>query len=158
MGMTADERGLRVACPGCGQANRLRFETLDRDARCGRCGAALARPGEPVDVPSEGTFDALVSRSPLPVVVDWWAPWCGPCRRVAPELEKVASAARGRLVVAKVNTDAVPQLGARHGIRSIPTMAVFAGGREVSRSVGALPAAGIEQLVRAALADAGRGA
>src|SRR5262249_21364968 len=100
---------------------------------------------------SAEAFDALVRESPLPVVVDFWAPWCGPCRMVAPELEKVARRASGSYVVAKVNTDAVPELGDRYRVQSIPTMAVFRGGSEVTRTSGARPAEAIEQFVHAAL-------
>ena len=87
----------------------------------------------------------------MPVVVDYWAPWCGPCRAVAPELEKVAERNAGRLLVVKVNTDQVPELGDRYSIRSIPTMAVFARGREIVRAAGARPASAIERLVNDAL-------
>ena len=93
-------------------------------------------------------FDALVRAAALPVIVDFWAPWCGPCRMVAPELERVAADNAGRYLVVKVNTDAVPELGERFRIRSIPTMAVFEGGREVARTSGARPAADIERFVR----------
>jgi thioredoxin 2 len=87
-------------------------------------------------------------------VVDYWAPWCGPCRMVAPELQKVAARQAGHLLVVKVNTDALPDLGQRFGIRSIPMMAVFVGGREVSRAVGARPANEIEAFVNQAVAAA----
>jgi thioredoxin 2 len=91
-----------------------------------------------------------VNGSPLPVVVDFWAPWCGPCRMVAPELERVAANNAGRFLVVKVNTDEIPELGERFGIRSIPTMAVFSGGKEAARTAGARPAADIEAFVRGA--------
>jgi len=92
-------------------------------------------------------FDALVAGSPLPVVVDFWAPWCGPCRTMAPELEKAAQRLAGRALTVKVNTDAEPELGQRFRIMSIPTIAVFRDGREVTRAAGARPAADIEALV-----------
>ena len=110
-----------------------------------------------MDVPDERVFDALVRGVTRPVVVDFWAPWCGPCRMVAPELARVASAQAGQVLVVKVNTDAVPELGERYRIRSIPTMAVFHGGREVARTSGAMPAAEIEAFVRGATSGAGDG-
>jgi thioredoxin 2 len=146
-----DDRGVIVSC-SCGQANRLAFDRLAKPARCGRCQAPLQVPAEPVEVPTPAAFDALIRRSVLPVVVDFWAPWCGPCRFVAPELQKVAASNRGRWLVVKVNTEELPELGERFGIRSIPTMAVFAGGREITRSAGARPAADIERFVGDALA------
>ena len=143
-----DERGVVLACPSCGQRNRVPF---GRDAKCGACGAALPEPSDPIEVPSADAFDALVSGSKLPILVDFWAPWCGPCRMVAPEMARVASANAGRYLVVKVNTDAVPELGDRFAIRSIPTMAVFSGGKEVARTSGARPAAQIEAFVRQAV-------
>lgn len=113
-------------------------------------------PAGPFDVGNVADFDRLVARSSLPIVVDYWAPWCGPCRMVAPELEKVAARNAGRLIVAKVNTDVLTELGQRYGIRSIPTMAVFAEGKEQARTSGARPAADIEDFVAHATRDLAR--
>ena len=146
-----DPKGAVVSCPKCGQRNRLPFEKLDADTRCGKCQTSLDPPAAPVDVPDAAAFDAATSRSSLPVVVDFWAPWCGPCHMVAPELEKVAKNAAGRYLVVKVNTDAVPELGERFGIRSIPTMAVFRAGREAGRTSGARPAADIVAFIESTL-------
>jgi thioredoxin 2 len=108
-------------------------------------------PNEPIEVPSAEAFDALVRGAGQPVVVDFWAPWCGPCRMVAPEIAKVAASNVGRLIVVKINTDAVPELGERYRIQSIPTMAIFEGGRETARTTGAMPAAQIESFVNGAV-------
>ena len=145
-----DERGVVVVCAACGQKNRLVYERLGDTVRCGTCKASIGAPTAPVDVKSTADFDHLVSHSSLPVVVDYWAPWCGPCRMVAPELQKVATRQAGRVLVVKVNTDELSDLGERFGIRSIPTLAVFAGGREVARTTGARPAEQIEALVQQA--------
>ena len=101
---------------------------------------------------TDDTFatEVLERSKTMPVVVDFWAPWCGPCRMVAPELKKVAARQAGRALVVKVNTDELSDLGDRAGIRSIPTLAVFAGGREVSRTTGARPAEEIERFVEQA--------
>jgi len=150
--MRIDDKGVIAVCTHCGRKNRVPFARVGEAAQCGQCQADIPPPSAPLDVDSEARFDALVSGSPLPIVVDYWAPWCGPCRQVAPELVKVAQSNAGKWVVTKVNTEALPQLGARFGIRSIPTMAVFAGGREVTRTSGARPAPAIEEFVRQALA------
>jgi thioredoxin 2 len=140
-----DERGVIVACPSCGRRNRRPFGA--RDARCAACKGALPAPAEPIEISSADAFDALVKSSAVPVVVDFWAPWCGPCRMVAPEIARVAASNAGRYVVVKVNTDELPELGDRFAIRSIPTMAVFSKGREIARTAGARPAADIEAFI-----------
>lgn len=149
--LETDDRGLLVVCGACGQRNRLLFDRLDAATRCGACKQPLSAPGAPLEVASSESFDRLIRAASLPVVVDYWAPWCGPCRMVAPELEKVAARSAGRWLVVKVNTDLLTDLGERYRIMSIPTMAVFAEGREVGRTAGARPAADIEAFVRQAL-------
>jgi len=145
--MSLDDRGVVVACGSCEQKNRFAYERLGETVRCGKCKAILPAPSAPIEVDSSAHFDRLVAGSALPVVVDFWAPWCGPCRMVAPELQKVAARQAGKYLVVKVNTDVLADLGERFGIRSIPTMAVFAGGREVARTTGARPASEIEAFV-----------
>src|SRR5258708_5202185 len=142
-----DERGLIVPCASCGKKSRLTYSRLGDSVRCARCKEAIAAPAQPIDVHSSADFDRLVSSASLPLIVDYWAPWCGPCRTVAPELQKVAARQAGRALVVKVNTDEVSDLGQRFGIRSIPTMAVFNGGKEVARTSGARPAADIEAFL-----------
>jgi len=100
---------------------------------------------EPVELPDAASFEELVSTSKVPVLVDFWAPWCGPCRMVAPELAKVAKRKAGAVVVAKLNTDAVPSIASRFQISGIPTMVLFENGREATRASGAMPAPIIEE-------------
>jgi thioredoxin 2 len=145
-----DHRGVVLACEQCGQKNRLSYERLGKPVRCGNCKSTLSAPAAPIEVESSADFDRLIAQSALPVVVDYWAPWCGPCRMVAPELLKVAARQAGRFLVVKVNTDALGDLGERFGIRSIPTLAVFARGREIARTLGARPANEIEAFVEQA--------
>jgi thioredoxin 2 len=132
------------ACPSCGSKNRIPPSRLGDVARCGRCKTKLPPLGEPVHIESAQQFDELVSGSPLPVLVDFWADWCGPCRMVAPELEKLARSRAGEVVVAKVDTEALPDIAGRYGIRSIPTLIVFRDGREDRRVSGAMGAQQIQ--------------
>jgi thioredoxin 2 len=147
-----DDRGIVIPCAACGKKNRVAFARLGDAVRCGECKQRLTLPDAPIDVHSSALFDRVVADASLPVLVDYWAPWCGPCRMVAPELKKVAARQAGRAIVLKVNTDELSDLGERFGIRSIPTMAVFAGGREVTRAAGARPAADIEAMLEQAVA------
>ena len=123
-------------CEACGAQNRIPDARVADVAKCGRCKAALS-PDHPVPLGSAAAFDALLQKRGK-VLVDFWAPWCGPCRAVAPELDKLAKSQAGRVVVAKLDTDAVPEIAARYDIRSIPTMILFEGGRETKRASGAM--------------------
>jgi thioredoxin 2 len=146
----SDERGLLLSCPRCGTRNRMSYERLGQSFRCGQCHQELPPPGEPVEVSSEAVFEALTGRSVLPVLVDFWAPWCGPCKMVAPELAKVAAEGPGHWLVAKVNTEELPGLAQRFQVSAIPTLALFKGGREVARQAGALSAPAIRQFIQQA--------
>src|SRR6187431_2299912 len=145
--MKLDPKGVLVVCSSCGTTNRLAYSKLGSASRRGKCQAGLPSPTEPIDVPSAAVFDAATAACRLPIVVDFWAEWCGPCRMVAPEIKKVAEHLAGKALVLKVDTDANAELSARFGIRSIPTIGVFANGREVNRASGARPAAAIEALI-----------
>ena len=138
-----DRTGVIVTCGQCGRANRLAYDALLKTTRCGQCHAAIAAPSTPIEVDDSAAFDAAARTSVLPLLVDFWAPWCGPCRMVAPELERVAADASGRYLVVKVNTDVHQDIGARFRIRSIPTLAIVSGGEEIDRIAGARPAADI---------------
>ncbi len=149
--IASDERGLLISCPQCGQRNRMTYERLGNLFRCGKCHTELPPPGEPVEVKSEAVFDALTTRAALPVVVDFWASWCGPCKMVAPELVKVATEGAGRWLVAKVSTEELPGVAQRFQISAIPTLALFKGGREIARQAGAMLAPSILKFIGHAL-------
>jgi thioredoxin 2 len=135
-----------MRCPSCGAQNRIPPDKLDRRARCGECHNGISLAGAPYAVTSSAEFFDLVAKSPLPVLVDFWAAWCGPCRTVAPELEKLAKERSGALFVAKVNTEELTDVASRFAIQSIPTFVLFKEGREAARASGAMPAS---QLARA---------
>ncbi|MGE0786371.1 MAG: thioredoxin TrxC [Sandaracinaceae bacterium] len=128
-------------CPSCGAQNRVPASKLHLSPRCGRCKTALGPLAEPIVIDSAESYDALLRDARLPVLVDFWATWCPPCRALAPELVELASQRAGSILVAKVDTDALPSVAGRYGIRSIPTVIVFREGREASRVSGAMPAA-----------------
>jgi thioredoxin 2 len=132
---------LHVVCPHCHTTNRVQAADLAQAPDCGRCHQALFS-GKPANL-SATEFDRHVARSQLPVLVDFWAPWCGPCRMMAPAFEEAARLLEPRVQLAKVNTEEAQGLGAQLGIRSIPTLVLFVGGREVARQAGAMGAADI---------------
>jgi thioredoxin 2 len=146
-----DDRGIVVTCGSCGQRNRVAYGHMSDEAKCGRCKTLLSPTATPLEIDSAADFDQLIAHASVPVIVDYWAPWCGPCRMVAPELAKVAARSAGKFLIVKVNTDALNDLGERYRIRSIPTMAIFSGGREVTRTTGARPAADIERFISGAV-------
>src|SRR5690349_16103281 len=143
----SDVRGLLLVCPNCGKRTRMTYEHLGSTFKCGHCHTELPPPAAPVDIGSDDAFEALTSRAALPVLIDFWAPWCGPCKMVAPEVEKAADQLAGRLIVGKVKTEGLPMLAQRFQISAIPLMAVFSQGREIARKPGAMPAPAICQFV-----------
>src|SRR6202165_2904242 len=141
MNATANEPAL-VRCPNCGKMNRVR-SAASGVPHCGNCGAAVPWPTRR----GGGEFPAVVEQSSLPLLVDFWAPWCGPCRIVSPIVEKIATDLPGKVKLVKVNSDNAPNLSQRFGIRGIPTMVLIDHGKEVARITGAHPAPTLQSWV-----------
>lgn len=139
-----------VVCPSCHAVNRLPADRLDDSGSCGKCHARLFT-GQPVEL-NEAGFDKHIGRSDLPIVVDFWAPWCGPCRMMASAFEEATRRLEPRFRFIKVNTEVSQNLASRYAIRSIPTLAIFQGGREVTRQTGAMDTVGILRWIESSTA------
>lgn len=141
---------MHVTCVHCQSVNRIPDARAGEDPSCGTCGQPLL-PGVPQDV-GDAAFDKLITRTDVPIVVDFWAPWCGPCRMMAPQFQQAAAALKGRALFVKVNSDDNPHAALRYRVRSIPTLLLLHAGEEVDRKVGALS---WQDLVRWVQARAG---
>lgn len=146
--LNSDERGIILPCPACGTANRIAYARVSQQGRCGTCKADLPFIATPVEITSPIAFAALVSQSPLPIVIDFWAAWCGPCQMMAPEFAKAASQAAGEAVFVKVNTDEQQEIASQFRIQGIPAFALIKGGKAVAQTSGFQPAARLLSWIR----------
>ena len=140
---------LHLVCPHCHAINRVPAARLGQAPNCGQCHRPLFE-AHPLEL-TAATFDKHISRNDIPLLVDFWAPWCGPCKMMAPQFAQAAGLLEPQVRMAKVNTEAEQGLGAQYGIRSIPTLALFRGGREIARQPGAMGAQDIVNWVRSQL-------
>lgn len=142
---------LHIPCPECTALNRIPDERLEDRPKCGQCSAALL-PGRPVEL-TKANFARVTAKSDLPVVVDFWAPWCGPCKMMAPAFEHAAGALVTKAVLGKLNTEDEPAIGGQYNVRSIPTVIVFKQGREVARQAGAMDLGHLQRFIEGHLSD-----
>lgn len=134
--LETDARGIIQPCPACGSANRIAYARIGQQGRCGTCREELPLIAGPVDIAGIAAWSALVGQSPLPIVIDFWAQWCGPCRMMAPEFAKAAAQAAGEAVFVKVNTEEQPQITSQFRIAGIPAFALMKAGKLIAQTSG----------------------
>lgn len=139
-------------CRACSAVNRIPSARLAEAGRCGRCKEALGPSAEPIDIADAATFDRIIRESSVPVLVDFWAPWCGPCRMVAPEVTRAAADLAGRALVVKVDTERLPSLAARYHVQGIPNFVVLQRGAMVQQRAGAMRHGDLTRLIDGARA------
>jgi len=140
------QKGVIIRCRDCGAKNKVILEKINSFPRCGKCKAQLSIPCKPINV-DENAFQEEVLQETIPTAVDFWAPWCGPCKMITPVLEEIAKKYPGRIKVVKINSDENPSLSSRYNIQGIPTIILFLDGKEVDRLVGAAPREHIMQFL-----------
>jgi len=143
-----------IECDSCGANNRVPLSRLKQKPKCGKCSARLPLGGGPITV-TDANFEETISTSPVPVIVDFWAPWCGPCRMIGPALEKLAGQMSHDVLIAKLNVDENPKVASQFQVRSIPMLLGFVEGEAVDTQIGALPPSALESWVRRVV-DKGR--
>ena len=137
---------IQIPCGECNKKNAIPVGKLQDAPVCGACGAKLSAPDKPIEL-DDNNFQQVIESSPLPVLVDFWAPWCGPCRMMTPILERYAQQKAGTVLVGKLNTDGSPQTASGLGIQGIPTLIVFHAGKEINRQVGLVPENVLDSLL-----------
>ena len=146
--LSCDERGVIMACSECDTGNRITYSKMGQKGRCGSCGKDLPEISQPVDINSSVSFDNLIADSPLPVVVDFWAPWCGPCQMMGPEFSKASNLAAGEAIFVKVNTESQPGIASRFAVKGIPAFALLENGKVIRQLTGARMAAQLLEWIR----------
>lgn len=148
--LESDERGIILPCPACGTANRIAYAKVSQQGRCGTCKADLPLIATPVEVASPAAFASLLSQCPLPVLIDFWAPWCGPCQMMTPEFAKAAAQTAGEGIFIKVNTDEQQQIASQFRIQGIPAFTLIRNGKVTAQTSGFQPAARLLAWMRQA--------